>query len=93
MAAHADDLLYLFNVNLPILLCDQHELFPALAAAYTKCILQHPLDLDQAEHCVTDHGSEFKTEWGECFDGHLTSAEQGVSDLMTRMFSNFVVYG
>ena len=92
MAAHADDLLYLFNVNLPILLCDQHELFPALALAYTKCILTSP-DLDAAEHCVTDHGSDFKLEWGECFDGQLTDAEMGVSDLMTRMFSNFVVYG
>ena len=93
MAAHADDLLYLFDVPLPFILCDTEEVFTALAAAYQKCLLQHPLDLAAAEACVAAHDSEFKTEWGDCVDGHLTPDEEVISEAMAKTFSNFVVHG
>ncbi len=90
MAAHADDLLYLFNVPLPLVLCDMPEFFTALSAAYVRCSLTNPGD---AIACVTDPEGNFKQEWAECIDGRLLPDEQVVSDAMVKAWSNFAIYG
>lgn len=91
LAAHADDLLYLFDVPLPLVLCNLKDFFNALAAAYVKCVTE--VGLAEAEKCVTDHDGEFKANWGECVDGHLSDNQLVVSDAMVKAWTNFAISG
>ena len=120
-AGHADDLLLLFDVPIPILLCDLYEFFGGLADMFASCISE-----EDVEQCIVDPEGQFlwefiwtypviflefepfrrffalltkiyffpfRTEFGECLDGHLLDRELVTSDAMVRTFTNFAVNG
>ena len=51
-ASHADDLLYLFNMNLPVVMCDLPSFLVGLSASWAQCILE--VGLADSTKCVTD---------------------------------------
>ncbi len=80
--------MYLFNFNLPILMCNLEDQVAAMLNAYnnTDCPTLDPL-------CFLDEGSDFKNEWRDCLLGELTAEEQVWSDRMTRAWVNFAIHG
>ena len=89
--SHADDLLYLFNLNLPIVLCDLQTFLVGLSTAWLQCVLE--VGILEATNCVTDPQGKFKQDYGECIFGSLTEAEAKTSDAMVRAWTNFAIYG
>ena len=57
-ASHADDLLFIFNVDLPVILCDLQNFLTGLSNAWLQCLLDGNI-LDAVD-CVTAHDGEFK---------------------------------
>lgn len=90
-ASHADDLLYIFNLNLPIVLCDLQTFFVGLSQHYALCLLE--VGLAQATQCITEPNSPFKQNYGECIFGTLTDSESKTSDAMVKAWTNFAIYG
>lgn len=90
-ASHADDLLYLFNVNLPVVLCDLQTFFAGLSQHYALCVLE--VGLSHATECITDPQGAFKQKYGECIFGTLTEAESRTSEAMVKAWTNFAIYG
>jgi len=89
--SHADDLLYLFNLNLPIVLCDLQTFLVGLSSAWLQCVLE--VGIVGATNCVTDPQGKFKQDYGECIFGTLSEAEAKTSDAMVRAWTNFAIYG
>ena len=90
-ASHADDLIYIFNLNLPIVLCDLQTFLVGLSRAWLQCVLE--VGLGEATNCVNDPQGKFKAEHGECLFGTLTEAETQVSEAMVKAWTNFAIYG
>ena len=49
--SHADDLMYIFHLNLPVVLCDLQTFLVNLSAAWLKCVTD--VGLTEAAKCVT----------------------------------------
>eukprot|EP00095_Tigriopus_kingsejongensis_P005622 maker-scaffold335_size202896-snap-gene-1.19 protein:Tk05622 transcript:maker-scaffold335_size202896-snap-gene-1.19-mRNA-1 annotation:"hypothetical protein DAPPUDRAFT_240263" len=87
---HADELMYLFNINLPLLLCNIEEVLNAMAARVEEC------DLSNIGACIddiTNPNGPFKAEWGECITGRLTAEEEVWSNRIVRMWTDFARTG
>ncbi|TRY73092.1 hypothetical protein TCAL_02196 [Tigriopus californicus] len=87
---HADELMYLFNVNLPLLLCNTADVFGAIAEKLQSCGIENIFE------CISDlidPLGPFKAEWGQCFTGKLTQEEEVWSDRIVKMWTNFAKTG
>ena len=51
-ASHSDDLLFLFNMNLPVVVCDLKSFLVGLSLAWTQCIYE--VGLANSTKCLTD---------------------------------------
>ena len=89
--SHADDLMYIFHLNLPIVLCDLQTFLVNLSAAFIKCVAD--VGLSEAASCVTNPEGEFKTNYGECLFGTLNEEESKTSDAMVKAWTNFAIHG
>ena len=89
--SHADDLMYIFHLNLPIVLCDLQTFLVNLSAAFIKCVAE--VGLSEAASCVTNPEGEFKTNYGECLFGTLNEEESKTSDAMVKAWTNFAIHG
>ena len=89
--SHADDLMYIFHLNLPIVLCDLQTFLVNLSAAFIKCVAD--VGLSEAASCVTNPEGEFKTNYGECLFGTLNEEEAKTSDAMVKAWTNFAIHG
>lgn len=87
---HADELMYLFNVNLPLLLCNSADVFGAIAEELEGCDIAN---IDKCIDEITKPDGPFKTEWGQCFTGSLTAEEEVWSDRIVKMWTNFAKTG
>jgi len=90
-ASHSDDLLFLFNMNLPVVVCDLKSFLVGLSLAWTQCIYE--VGLANSTKCLTDPQGSFKTNYGECLFGSLTESEMKLSDIMVEAWTNFATYG
>lgn len=89
---HADDLLYLFKLDLPIVLCDIQTTLDSLLKTLKKCIAQAVFGKDLAE-CIADPKSDFMQETGDCLNGELTLDEQIWSHRIVQVWTNFAKDG
>ena len=83
--------MYIFNLNIPVVLCDLQTFLTSLSTAFLKCVSN--VGLAEAANCVTDPNGEFKTNHGECIFGTLTEEEALTSDAMVKAWTNFAIYG
>ena len=90
-ASHSDDLLYLFNMNLPVVMCDLNSFLVGLSVSWTQCILE--VGLAESTKCLTNPEGAFKTNYGECLFGRLTDTEKELSDMMIEAWTSFATYG
>jgi carboxylesterase type B len=83
--SHADELLYVFDLEVPLVFCD----LSAIAADAADC-LDNGLD---ALLCLTSPIGNFRTKWQDCLSGKLTAEEEAVSAAMSQLWTNFAVSG
>ena len=83
--------MYIFNLNIPVVLCDLQTFLTSLSTAFLKCVSN--VGLAEAANCVTDPNGEFKRNHGECIFGTLTEEEALTSDAMVKAWTNFAIHG
>merc|ERR1712127_1158975 len=81
---HGDELLYLFNMEFPLVTCDIGPLDAAIAA----CLNADGLTLNN--ECIE---GEFRDRWHWCITGELTEEEIDVSAIMASMWTQFAAPG
>jgi len=89
---HGDELLYLFDAELPLAFCDSAPLAVDAAAcmADTGNVLG---DLNNAIACLTNVDGPFRSKWSGCLTGRLTEEELSVSASLAEMWTNFAING
>ena len=89
---HGDELMYLFDIEFPLLFCNIHNL---IEDASTDCLslvdINVPDSLTIALSCLVN--GTFHTKWGDCLTGKLTKEEREVSGMMSQMWTNFAFHG
>ena len=83
--SHADELLYVFDLEVPLIFCD----LSAIAADAADC-LDGGLD---ALLCLTSPIGQFRTKWQDCLTGELNDEETAVSAYMSQLWTNFATSG
>jgi len=89
---HGDELLYLFDAELPLAFCD----IALVSAAATSCLENTGNtigDLNNAITCLTNINGAFRSVWQDCLTGRLTEEEMAVSGTLAQMWTNFAVTG
>jgi len=90
-ACHGDELMYLFNVHLPLVLCDTSDLSLDLSACTEA---SDPPDMicsqQMCRDCVL---GQFRDKWHNCITGELSEEELGVSALLASMWTSFAASG
>ena len=94
--SHADELLYLFDLELPVVLCnteamleDVMECLPPLE----DCLLTPVQCVQSAVSCVTEAEGPVREKWHDCLTGQLSQEEQLVSSHLTQLWLNFATSG
>ena len=94
--SHADELLYLFDLELPVVLCnteamleDVMECLPPLE----DCLLTPVQCVQSAVSCVTEAEGPVREKWHDCLTGQLSQEEQLVSSHLTQLWTNFATSG
>ena len=95
---HADELMYIFDMELPLMLCD----LGSLLADFATC-LQEPLTLEDCilngpmhkkwEYCLTGNFFALSKSFYDVVLGELTEEETRVSSYLTKMWTSFAVSG
>jgi len=89
---HGDELLYLFDAELPLVFCDVAQ----VSADASACMQDtgDPLgDLTNAIACLTYPDGDFRKKWSDCLTGRLTAEELTVSATLAQMWTNFAISG
>jgi len=81
---HADELMYLFDMELPLVLCDVAQ----ITAAINECLDEDGMTLDIP--CIQ---GPFHDKWLWCVTGELTDEEMAVSEILATMWTNFARTG
>ena len=87
---HADELMYIFDVELPIILCDAGQ----LSMDINECLdISGGLNLDEMIQCAADPNGPVRSKWQNCLTGRLTEEELAVSANILQMWTNFAING
>merc|ERR1719209_2043650 len=90
-ACHGDELMYLFNVHLPLVLCDTSDLSVDLSACTEAT---DPPDMICSQQLCRDCVlGQFREKWHNCITGELNDEELGVSALLASMWTSFAASG
>jgi len=89
---HGDELLYLFDAELPLAFCDI-GLVSADASACMEDTGNALGDLNNAISCLTDVDGPFRSKWSDCMTGRLNAEELAVSATLAQMWTNFAING
>jgi len=81
---HGDELIYLFNLELPLALCD----ISLITAGLNECLNFDGITFDM--NCIE---GEFRDRWHWCITGELTEEENLVSGILASMWTQFAVSG
>eukprot|EP00090_Calanus_glacialis_P005797 TRINITY_DN14495_c0_g1_i1.p1 TRINITY_DN14495_c0_g1~~TRINITY_DN14495_c0_g1_i1.p1 ORF type:complete len:687 (+),score=181.02 TRINITY_DN14495_c0_g1_i1:28-2088(+) len=89
---HGDELLYLFDAELPLAFCDV-GLLSADASACMEDTGNALGDLNNAIACLTSVDGTFRSKWSDCLTGRLNAEELSVSASLAQMWTNFAING
>jgi len=89
---HGDELLYLFDAELPLAFCDV-SLLSADASACLEDTGNALGDLNNAISCLTSESGTFRSKWSDCLTGRLNAEELTVSANIAQMWTNFAING
>jgi len=81
---HGDELIYLFNLELPLALCD----ISLVNAGIAGCLNADGVTLNM--ECIE---GPFRDRWHWCITGELTEEETHVSGILADMWTNFAASG
>merc|ERR1711990_1397846 len=81
---HGDELIYLFNLELPLALCD----ISLITAGLNECLNFDGITFDM--NCIE---GEFRDRWHWCITGELTEEENLVSGILASMWTQFASSG
>jgi len=88
---HADELMYIFDMELPVLLCDVPQLLTDIAQDLTVCLADNNILPDDLASCIMEQPNYAK--WHNCLLGELTPEELNVSANLAQMWTNFATNG
>jgi len=88
---HADELMYIFDMELPVLLCDVPQLLTDFTQDLTECLLPENLLPEDLASCIMERPNYIK--WHNCLLGELTPEELNVSATLAQMWTNFATTG
>lgn len=89
---HGDELLYLFDAELPLVFCHSGKI-SADAVACMEDTGNAIADLNNAIACLTSDDGPFRKQWGDCLTGRLSTKEMEISGYMAQMWTNFAIEG
>merc|ERR1712150_295304 len=89
---HADDMMYIFNLDVPLVLCNLQEIMPTFLETFVKCLLPIPTP-ERIGKCIAQPDSDFMMKHGERVIGTLTDAEKETSESMLKTWTNFAIHG
>jgi len=89
---HGDELLYLFDAELPLAFCDV-GLLSADAGACMEDTGDALGDLNNAIACLTRIDGAFRSKWQGCLTGRLNAEELTVSANLAQLWTNFAING
>ena len=95
-ASHGDELLYMFDMELPVVLCDILPLMEDVMQclpAIEECLVNPITCIENGATCVTDPDGPVRTKWHNCFTGQLTEEELLVSSYISQMWVDFASTG
>nr|CAD6495185.1 Glutactin-like [Lepeophtheirus salmonis salmonis] len=81
-ACHADELMFMFDYELPLVLCDIQEIINVAVEYVGICTFEI--------ECVVE---KLRESHSECIDGYLTDEEKKVASTITKAWTNFAYYG
>jgi len=88
---HVDDLMYIFNFDIPLVLCNLQEVMPTFLETFAKCLIK--ITPKRIGECIAEPDSDFMMKHGECVGGTLTDSEKATSESMLRTWTNFAIHG
>ena len=94
--SHGDELLYMFDMELPVVLCDILPLMEDVKQrlpAIEECLVNPITCIENGAACITDPDGPVRTKWHNCFTGQLTEEELLVSSYISQMWVDFASTG
>ena len=88
---HADELMYLFKLQLPLILCDAATTMGNFITTFVECARSID-ELDLGE-CIADPERRFIKETGECLDGRLSPEEEVRAEKIAQIWTSFAGTG
>merc|ERR1712198_557200 len=83
--------MYIFDMELPVLLCDVPQLLTDFTQDLTECLLPENLLPEDLASCIMERPNYIK--WHNCLLGELTPEELNVSATLAQMWTNFATTG
>ena len=93
---HGDELIYMFDMELPLLLCDINQLLGDILQCFpstTDCLMDPTNCILNGVTCITSEDGPVRTKWHNCLTGELTKEEQLVSSYISQIWVNFASTG
>lgn len=90
---HIDDLWHLFDLELPLVLCDLKPLALGFASAFLSCVTEDITQKVDYAECMTRPDNAFISSAGECINGTLTDQDLVTSENMVKAWTSFAING
>ena len=93
---HGDELIYMFDMELPLLLCDIAALLSDVTQCFpsvNECLINLTSCIESGVTCIINPDGPVRTKWHDCFTGQLTEEELLVSSYISQMWVNFASTG
>jgi len=93
---HGDELIYMFDMELPLLLCDIAALLSDVTQCFpsvNECLIDLASCIESGVTCIINPDGPVRTKWHDCFTGQLTEEELLVSSYISQMWVDFASTG